>query len=132
MIQAFYESTPESLDFGKGMGLAALIGYLDRSSLLDPENVRCEVPSGIRGSRPCLEEQVLQRGRESERPQRDVFAEVGAESRIERDRVAFVQCHNRRDGCWFPLNLLLPDYVRCTYGRHAAGKQKELCQSDFH
>src|SRR5438552_12421556 len=93
-VEPFNKSAAKLLHFGKGVRFATLVGHKKCSTLFDFECVGLEVPAWIGRSSGCLCKQILERGSETQRCQRDILTEVISKGRIEGEWIAFVQGHN--------------------------------------
>ena len=85
------KSAAELRHFGEGVGLTALVDYVERGSLLHADGVRLEVPLLVRMPGCGFFEQLIERCGISEG---DVLAEVRAEGGVKSGRIALVQRNN--------------------------------------
>src|SRR5208337_1163489 len=85
------KSVSERFHLCKGVRLTALVDCGNDVPLVDRHLVGFEIPARIGGSSLRPGKQIGQRG---ERSERDVLAKVRARERVERGRIAFVQCHD--------------------------------------
>src|SRR5437762_3891375 len=99
-VETGNKAAAELLYFGECVRFATLINHGENGPFVNGERVRLEVPLRVRSSGSGFGKQVLNGGGVAEWGQRDVLAEVGADSGIERCGVAFIKGHNLSDTGW--------------------------------